>query len=43
MGQRHYYFQSQNLVIWLAANPAFADKKLSQNPLRAYNFRADKG
>jgi hypothetical protein len=30
MGQRHYYFQSQNLVIWLAANPAFADKALQQ-------------
>lgn len=30
MGQRHYYFQSENLVIWLAANPAFADKALQQ-------------
>ena len=30
MGQRHYYFQSQNLVIWLAAHPAFADKALQQ-------------
>ena len=30
MGQRHYYFQSQNLVLWLAANPAFADKALQQ-------------
>jgi hypothetical protein len=30
MGQRHYFFQSQNLVIWLAANPAFADKALQQ-------------
>ena len=30
MGQRHYYFQSQNLVIWLAANPAFANTALQQ-------------
>ncbi len=30
MGQKHYYFQSQNLVIWLASDPAFADKALQQ-------------
>lgn len=30
MGQRHYYFQSKNLVIWLAVDPAFADKALQQ-------------
>lgn len=30
MGQKHYYFQSQNLVIWLAANPALADEALQQ-------------
>lgn len=30
MGQKHYYFQSQNLVIWLASDPAFADKALPQ-------------
>ena len=30
MGQKHYYFQSKNLVIWLAANPAFADEALQQ-------------
>jgi hypothetical protein len=30
MGQKHYYFQSKNLVIWLAANPALADEALQQ-------------
>ena len=30
MGQRHYYFQSQNLVVWLAVSPALADKALQQ-------------
>jgi hypothetical protein len=30
MGQMHYYFQSQNLVIWLAADPAVADEALQQ-------------
>lgn len=30
MGQRHYYFQSQNLVIWLASDPALADQALQQ-------------
>lgn len=35
MGQRHYYFQSKNLVIWLAAEPALADEALQQS-LEAY-------
>lgn len=35
MGQRHYYFQSQNLVIWLAADPSIADEALKQT-LEAY-------
>lgn len=35
MGQSHYYFQSKNLVIWLAAEPALADKALQQT-LEAY-------
>jgi hypothetical protein len=30
MGQKHYYFQSENLVIWLAVDPAFADEALQQ-------------
>lgn len=30
MGQQHYYFQSQNLVVWLAVDPAFADEALQQ-------------
>ena len=30
MGQRHYYFQSKNLVIWLAADAAMAEKALQQ-------------
>ncbi len=30
MGQNHYYFQSKNLVIWLAAEPAIADEALQQ-------------
>ncbi|NOH02637.1 MAG: hypothetical protein HND47_12105 [Chloroflexi bacterium] len=30
MGQRHYYFQSQNLVIWLAADPAVAETAIQQ-------------
>jgi len=30
MGQRHYYFQSKNLVIWLAADPAIADIAIQQ-------------
>jgi hypothetical protein len=35
MGQRHYYFQSKNMVIWLAAEPALADEALQQT-LEAY-------
>ncbi len=31
MGQRHYYFQSKNLVVWLAAEPALADKALQES------------
>lgn len=30
MGRRHYYFQSKNLVIWLAANPSVADAAIQQ-------------
>jgi hypothetical protein len=30
MGQKHYYFQSNNLVIWLAVDPAIADDALQQ-------------
>ncbi len=30
MGEKHYYFQSKNLVIWLAVDPAFADEALQQ-------------
>lgn len=30
MGQKHYYFQSENLVIWLAVDPALADQALQQ-------------
>ena len=30
MGQKHFYFQSQNLIIWLAAEPALADEALQQ-------------
>jgi hypothetical protein len=30
MGQRHHYFQSNNLVIWLAANPSVADAAIQQ-------------
>jgi hypothetical protein len=30
MGQKHYYFQSENLVIWLAVDPAFSDEALQQ-------------
>lgn len=35
MGQKHFYFQSNNRVIWLAAEPALADKALQQT-LEAY-------
>ena len=30
MGQNHYYFQAENLVIWLAVDPVFADDALQQ-------------
>ena len=30
MGQRHYYFLSKNLVIWMAADQAVADDALQQ-------------
>jgi hypothetical protein len=30
MGQKHFYFQSENLVIWLAAEPAIANNALQQ-------------
>jgi hypothetical protein len=30
MGQKHFYFQSNNLVIWLAVDPAIADDALQQ-------------
>ena len=30
MGQQHYYFQSQNLVIWLAVDPPIANEALQQ-------------
>lgn len=30
MGQKHFYFQSQNLVIWLAADADIADTALQQ-------------
>ena len=30
MGQKHFYFQSGNLVIWLASDEATADQALQQ-------------
>ncbi len=30
MGQKHFYFQSENLIIWLAAEPSIADEALEQ-------------
>ena len=30
MAQKHYYFQSNNLVIWLAADPSIADAAIQQ-------------
>lgn len=30
MGQKHFYFQSRNLIIWLAADPGIADAALQQ-------------
>lgn len=35
MGQKHFYFQSKNLIIWLAADPSIADEALQQT-LEAY-------
>jgi len=35
MGQKHFYFQSKNLIIWLAADPSIADEALEQT-LEAY-------
>lgn len=30
MGQKHFYFQSENLVIWLASDRSIADKAIQQ-------------
>lgn len=30
MGQKHYYFQSENSVIWLASDQSIADKAIQQ-------------
>jgi hypothetical protein len=30
MGQKHFYFQSGNLVLWLAADPTVADQTIKQ-------------
>jgi hypothetical protein len=30
MGQRHYYFQSGKLLIWMAASPELADQALAE-------------
>lgn len=30
MGQKHFYFQSKNLIIWLAVEPPIADEALKQ-------------
>ena len=30
MGQRHYYFQSGALLVWMAADPALAEQALSE-------------
>lgn len=30
MGQKHYYFQSENFVIWLASEPTKADAAIQQ-------------
>ncbi len=30
LGQKHFYFQSNDLVIWLAVDPAIASRALSQ-------------
>jgi hypothetical protein len=30
MGQKHYYFRSKNMVIWLAVDPSIAAEALEQ-------------
>jgi hypothetical protein len=30
MGQRHYYFQAGNLIVWLAVEPALAEQALGE-------------
>ena len=35
MGQKHFYFQSKNLIIWLATDPALAEAAIQQT-LEAY-------
>jgi hypothetical protein len=30
MGQRHYYFQSGKLLIWMAANPELAEQAITE-------------
>lgn len=30
MGQNHYYFQSNDLVLWLAADPSLAERSIQQ-------------
>jgi len=35
MGQKHFYFQSKNLVVWVAVDPALADTVI-QEILEAY-------
>lgn len=30
MGQRHFYFQSKNLVVWVAVDPALAETVIQQ-------------
>lgn len=35
MGQAHFYYQSNNLIIWLAADPSIADEAI-EDTLEAY-------
>ena len=30
MGQKHFYFQSKNLVVWVAVEPALAEAVIQQ-------------
>jgi len=30
VGQKHFYFQSKNLIIWLAVDPSIADEAIEQ-------------